>query len=150
MQKQKLQMNKRKFRIGDLAKKLKLKKFVIRFWEKEFQLKSDRSTGGQRFYTQEDFDTFILIKDLLYTQKFTIPGAKKQLEALEKNKNSTKNITPAIKADEQSLDNFITIEEPEVGISTVVNTNNAKLPEEFTQKLNIFKKQLLELKKVLN
>jgi DNA-binding transcriptional MerR regulator len=150
MQKQKFQMNKRKFRIGDLAKKLKLKKFVIRFWEKEFQLKSDRSTGGQRFYTQEDFDTFILIKELLYTQKFTIPGAKKQLEALEKNKNLTKNITPAVMATEQALDNFTTLE-PEMTTTTSVSTgiNNARLPEEIAQKLNMLKKQLLELKKVL-
>jgi DNA-binding transcriptional MerR regulator len=142
-------MNKRKFRIGDLAKKLKVKKFVIRFWEKEFELKSDRSTGGQRFYTQKDFDTFILIKDLLYAQKFTIPGAKKQLESLAKNKNLTKDITPAIKANEQSLDNFTELEEPKTNVQISVNTNNAKLPEEIAQRLNILKKQLMELKKVL-
>jgi len=75
-------MSKRQFRIGDLAKELKVKKFVIRFWEKEFDLKSDRSHGGQRFYSNEDLETFLLIKDLLYAQGFTIAGAKKQLAAL--------------------------------------------------------------------
>lgn len=77
-------MSKRQFRIGDLAKELKVKKFVIRFWEKEFNLKSDRSNGGQRFYTTKDFETFLLIKDLLYSQGFTILGAKKQLDAVLK------------------------------------------------------------------
>lgn len=72
-------MAKRQFRIGDLAKELKVKKFVIRFWEKEFNLKSDRSQGGQRFYTHEDLNIFLTIKDLLYNQGFTIAGAKKQL-----------------------------------------------------------------------
>lgn len=72
-------MTKRQFRIGDLAKELKVKKFVIRFWEKEFNLKSGRSQGGQRFYTSDDLNIFLTIKDLLYNQGFTIAGAKKQL-----------------------------------------------------------------------
>lgn len=79
MQTQKTQMAKRQFRIGDLAKELKVKKFVIRFWEKEFDLKSGRSQGGQRFYTNDDLTIFLTIKDLLYNQGFTIAGAKKQL-----------------------------------------------------------------------
>lgn len=79
MQQQKVHMDKRRFRIGDLAEELKVKKFVIRFWEKEFDIKSDRSEGGQRFYTSEDLQTFIRIKDLLYNKGFTIAGAKKQL-----------------------------------------------------------------------
>ena len=58
MQNQKLRMSKKEFRIGELAKELRVKKFVIRFWEKEFGFKSHRSEGGQRFYTQGDFRTF--------------------------------------------------------------------------------------------
>jgi DNA-binding transcriptional MerR regulator len=80
IQHQKVSMHKRQFRIGDLAKELNLKKFIIRFWEKEFNIKSDRSSGGQRFYTQEDLSLFLTIKDLLYSQGFTISGAKKQLQ----------------------------------------------------------------------
>lgn len=79
MESTKMQMTRRQFRIGDLAKELKVKKFVIRFWEKEFNLKSDRSQGGQRFYTSDDLNIFLAIKDLLYNQGFTIAGAKKQL-----------------------------------------------------------------------
>lgn len=82
MQAHKVPMSQKQFRIGDLAKELKVKKFVVRFWEKEFGLKSDRSQGGQRFYTSQDLKTFLLIKDLLYRQGFTIAGAKKQLETL--------------------------------------------------------------------
>ena len=79
MQHHKIQMGRRQFRIGDLAQELKVKKFVVRFWEKEFDIKSDRSQGGQRFYTDEDLHKFMLIKDLLYNKGFTIAGAKKQL-----------------------------------------------------------------------
>ncbi len=79
-----MKMSKRQYRIGDVAKELKLKKFVLRFWEKELNLTPHRSLGGQRFYEEEDFETFKLIKTLLYERKFTLAGAKKELESLKK------------------------------------------------------------------
>jgi DNA-binding transcriptional MerR regulator len=81
-----MKMSKRQYRIGDVAKELKLKKFVLRFWEKELNLTPHRSVGGQRFYQEEDFDTFKLIKSLLYDRKFTLAGAKKELESLKVHK----------------------------------------------------------------
>lgn len=74
-----MKMKKRQFRIGELAKQLDVEKFVIRFWEKEFQFKTDRSQGGQRFYDNHDLEKFTLIKELLYKRGFTIAGAKKEL-----------------------------------------------------------------------
>ena len=74
-----MRMQKKQFRIGELASKLDVEKFVIRFWEKEFNIKTTRSTGRQRFYTEHDFETFTRIKDLLYNKGFTIAGAKKLL-----------------------------------------------------------------------
>ena len=56
-----MKMQKRQFRIGQLAHYLKVEKFVIRFWEKEFEMKSARSTGGQRFYDQKDIERFKII-----------------------------------------------------------------------------------------
>ena len=76
-----MKMKKKKFRIGELAEKLSVERFVIRFWEKEFNLSSSRSTGGQRFYDVDDVAIFQQIKILLYKQGFTISGAKKQLQA---------------------------------------------------------------------
>jgi len=81
-----MKMQRRKFRIGDLAQKLNIDKFVIRFWEKEFNLRPQRSEGGQRFYEEKDFEKFQIIKNLLYKKKFTIAGAKKQLELHANNK----------------------------------------------------------------
>lgn len=72
-------MERKKFRIGTLAKYLEVERFVIRFWEQEFNLKSDRSDGRQRYYTQNDIAIFNLIKDLLYNRRFTIAGAKEEL-----------------------------------------------------------------------
>lgn len=89
-----MKMQKKTFRIGELAKHLSLERFVIRFWEKEFALKTYRSHGGQRFYTEDDLHTFSCIKDLLYNRGFTILGAKQQIKS-EKNKPvEKKDITP--------------------------------------------------------
>lgn len=74
-----MKMQKRLFRIGDLAEKLNVEKFVIRFWEKEFNVKTHRSVGGQRFYSIDDYEAFKKIKTLLYERGFTIAGAKKEL-----------------------------------------------------------------------
>ncbi len=74
-----MRMEKRKFRIGELAKRLELERFVVRFWEKEFSIKTSRSNGKQRFYSEEDFCKFQRIKHLLYNKGFTIVGAKQQL-----------------------------------------------------------------------
>lgn len=74
-----MRMEQRQFRIGELAKHVGVERFVIRFWEKEFNLKPTRSDGGQRFYQNEDLHKFKTIKTLLYDQGFTIAGAKQQL-----------------------------------------------------------------------
>lgn len=49
-----MKMRKKQFRIGELATKLGVERFVIRFWEKEFNINSYRSQGGQRFYDERD------------------------------------------------------------------------------------------------
>ena len=89
-----MKMEKRKFRIGQLAKNLSIKEFVIRFWEKEFSLKPSRSQGKQRFYTESDLEKFSLIKELLYQKKYTLNGAK---DVLNKTYYSNKNIIPSKK-----------------------------------------------------
>jgi DNA-binding transcriptional MerR regulator len=75
-----MKMQKRKFRIGELAQKLNLERFVVRFWEKEFGIKTKRSQGCQRFYDETDLKKFHYIKKLLYDEGFTISGAKKKLK----------------------------------------------------------------------
>lgn len=75
-----MKMQKKQFRIGELAKNLGVERFVIRFWEKEFNVTGNRSEGGQRFYEAKDLEKFRSIKKLLYEQGFTIAGAKKQFK----------------------------------------------------------------------
>jgi DNA-binding transcriptional MerR regulator len=88
-----MKMERRKFRIGELARKIEVEQFVIRFWEKEFGIKSKRSVGGQRFYDEKDYNEFKKIKELLYIKKFTIAGAKEELKSLGMHREIS--ITPA-------------------------------------------------------
>lgn len=96
-----MKMSKRQYRIGELAKTLNVEKFVIRFWEKELGIKSFRSKGGQRFYEEKDFKKFETIKNLLYDKKYTLAGAKKELENIKKGRNviASQNIEKSSSSD---------------------------------------------------
>lgn len=91
-----MKMSKRQYRIGELAKSLNIEKFVIRFWEKELEIKPQRSQGGQRFYQEKDLQTFLAVKDLLYHKKYTLAGAKKELSNMKK----TRSVIPTQTAKE--------------------------------------------------
>src|SRR5207253_1506867 len=55
--------------------------YVLRYWETEFPaLAPNKSGGGQRLYTQREIDIILRIKQLLYSEGFTIAGAKKKLD----------------------------------------------------------------------
>jgi len=79
------QIKKLYYSIGEVSKMTELKAYVLRYWETEFkQLKPPKNRAGNRTYRQDDIDLIIYIKNLLYTKKFTIEGARHQLTT-EKN-----------------------------------------------------------------
>ena len=70
------------YSIGEVSKLTELKQYVLRYWETEFkQLKPQKNRSGNRTYRQADIDTILTIKSLLYDKKFTIVGARKQLNS---------------------------------------------------------------------
>ncbi len=74
--------NKLFFRIGEVCKLLKLEAYVLRFWEKEFPMLSPtKGANGRRMYRKKDVEMVIAIRNLLYSQGFTIAGARKVLTA---------------------------------------------------------------------
>src|SRR5436309_13878026 len=73
------------FRIGEVSALCKLSAYVLRFWETEFpQLKPVKSGTGQRMYRRKDVEYVLRIKQLLYEEGFTIPGARQHLKAENK------------------------------------------------------------------
>ena len=68
------------FLIGEVSRILEVDAYVVRFWESEFKsVKPMRTKSYQRLYRRKDLEELLRIKKLLYTDKFTISGAKKQL-----------------------------------------------------------------------
>jgi DNA-binding transcriptional MerR regulator len=68
------------YRIGEVSKILDVEPHVIRYWETEFiTVKPVRTSTAQRLYRKKDVQELLNIRDLLYFQRFTIDGAKKQL-----------------------------------------------------------------------
>ncbi|MGD0280183.1 MAG: MerR family transcriptional regulator [Smithella sp.] len=68
------------FRIGEVSKIVNVEPYVIRYWESEFKtINPVRTKTAQRLYRKKDVQELLNIKNLLYSQRFTIDGAKKQL-----------------------------------------------------------------------
>ena len=77
------------FRIGEVSRLCGLPSYVLRFWETEFtQLKPSKSGTGQRMYRKIDVENVLRVKKLLYDQGFTIAGARQQLKAETKRKQT--------------------------------------------------------------
>ena len=76
------------FRIGEVSKILNVESYVIRYWETEFRsVKPVRTRSAQRLYRKKDVQELLTIRDLLYSQRFTIDGAKKQLAKMRGEEN---------------------------------------------------------------
>jgi len=74
-------MEDRLYKIGEVCRMADVQPYVLRYWETEFpQLAPNKSGGGQRLYTKNEIDVILRIKQLLYSEGFTIAGAKKKLE----------------------------------------------------------------------
>ncbi|MFQ5454535.1 MAG: MerR family transcriptional regulator [Candidatus Zixiibacteriota bacterium] len=68
------------YSISEVSKITSLEPYVLRFWEKEFDILSPKKNrGGNRAYTQKDIDIVNRIKHLRKKEKLTIAGAKNKL-----------------------------------------------------------------------
>ncbi len=70
--------------IREVAEMTAVKPFVLRFWETEFtQLRPKTTRGGRRQYRVDDIKLLLLIKKLLYTDGYTIDGARRRLREIK-------------------------------------------------------------------
>ena len=76
------------FRIGEVARLLEVAPYVLRFWESEFpHLRPSKGGTGQRLYRRRDVETAFRIRDLLYREGYTIPGARQLLQTESRKKD---------------------------------------------------------------
>ncbi len=73
------------FRIGDVAEIAEVKPHVLRYWESEFsEIQPEKSSTGQRVYRRKDVETVLLIKHFLYSEKYSIEGARQKIRELRR------------------------------------------------------------------
>ena len=95
------------FKIGEVAEILDMKPYVLRYWESEFeQLKPKKSRHNQRMYERRDVETLMLIKKLLYRDRFSIEGARVALKRLRKESQTVKKMASMAEHYEQMAMNL--------------------------------------------
>jgi DNA-binding transcriptional MerR regulator len=73
------------FSIGDVCELTELKPHVLRYWESQFRFLSPaKNRSGNRVYQRREIELILLVKHLLYSEKYTIEGAKQKLDDYRK------------------------------------------------------------------
>ena len=69
------------FSIGEVCALTDLKPHVLRYWESQFRfLNPAKNRSGNRVYKAREVELIMLVKHLLYTEKYTIEGARQRLD----------------------------------------------------------------------
>ena len=68
------------YKIGEVSRIVGVEPYVLRYWETEFPfLKPRKNKSGQRVYIKKDVELLLMIKRLLYQERYTIEGVRKRL-----------------------------------------------------------------------
>ena len=73
------------FSIGEVCELTGLKPHVLRYWESQFRFLSPaKNRSGNRVYQRREVDLIMLVKHLLYDEKYTIEGARLKVDQHKK------------------------------------------------------------------
>jgi DNA-binding transcriptional MerR regulator len=73
------------YSIGEVCDLTGLKPHVLRYWESQFDvLNPTKNRAGNRVYRAKEIELILLVKHLLYEEKYTIEGANQRLLDLRK------------------------------------------------------------------
>jgi len=71
------------YSIGDVCDLTGLRPHVLRYWESQFELlRPNKNRAGNRVFRPKDIELILLVKRLLYDEKYTIEGARQQLQEM--------------------------------------------------------------------
>ena len=69
------------YSIGEVCELTDLKPHVLRYWESQFRFLSPaKNRSGNRVYQRREIELILLVKHLLYTEKYTIDGARQKVD----------------------------------------------------------------------
>ena len=107
------------FSIGDVCQLTDLKPHVLRYWESQFRfLNPAKNRSGNRVYQRREIELILLVKHLLYSEKFTLEGARKRIEQYRK--------TGALKSQARLALEHETIEDLAADLSAVLDILDGK------------------------
>lgn len=73
------------YSISEVCDLVDLRPHVLRYWETQFPLLNpSKNRSGNRVYQRKEIKLILLVKHLLYEEKYTVEGAKQRLEQLRK------------------------------------------------------------------
>jgi DNA-binding transcriptional MerR regulator len=73
------------YSIGEVCDLTGLKPHVLRYWETQFDVLSpNKNRAGNRVFRPKEIEVILLVKHLLYEEKYTIEGARKKLQDMRK------------------------------------------------------------------
>jgi DNA-binding transcriptional MerR regulator len=74
------------YSMGDVCNLTDLKPHVLRYWESQFRfLHPAKNRSGNRVYQRREIELIMLVRQLLYTEKYTIDGARQKIDEYKKN-----------------------------------------------------------------
>jgi len=73
------------YSIGEVCELVDLKPHVLRYWEAQFPaLNPSKNRSGNRVYRRKEIKLILLLKHLLYKERYTIEGARQKLDQLRR------------------------------------------------------------------
>ncbi|MCH8935354.1 MAG: MerR family transcriptional regulator [Gemmatimonadetes bacterium] len=111
------------FSIGDVCQLTDLKPHVLRYWESQFRFLSPaKNRSGNRVYQRREIELIMLVKHLLYSEKFTIEGARKRIEQFRK--------TGALKSQARFALEYETVDDVTARLQEILDLLDGKEPIE--------------------
>jgi len=107
------------FKIGEVARLVGVKPYVLRYWETEFSVvRPGKTRSKHRLYRRKDVETLLEIRRLLYAERYTIEGAKRRLRegmrpsAVEEAKADPDTTLARVRDELRDLHRLVSTQEP--------------------------------------
>ena len=113
------------FSIGDVCQLTDLKPHVLRYWESQFRfLNPAKNRSGNRVYQRREIELIMLVKHLLYTEKYTIEGARQRVDEFRR--------SGVLKSQARAALQIETIESLRGELRTILGVIEGKVPRDRT------------------
>jgi DNA-binding transcriptional MerR regulator len=85
------------YSISEVCDLVDLKPHVLRYWETQFQvLNPSKNRSGNRVYQRKEIKLILLVKHLLYEEKYTVEGARTKLDRIRRGGDLPDRTTQAL------------------------------------------------------